>query len=934
MRISLSVPLRALAAAFALAAALAPRAGAQAIQLSEPHEWAEGAGAVRGITVQARQSLRVVGTANLAAGVTNVTINGVRASLAADAGGGVRFVGYVPVRDDTHDVQIAAYPRTGSPVTRSFAMSPTPAAQAYARPEQAWAGASRFKGKRWAVVVGVSQYHDNRINPLRYADADARAFYDFLRSDRAGLGGFKEENVKLLLNDQANYRSLRSALFTFLKSATDDDVVVIYFAGHGAADPERPDHLYLLLNDTDMDDIAGSAFPMKDMSEAVRNLYARNVVVITDACHSAGVGDQIHGPRGTAGIRDAAETNRINQAFLDGVQSSSGGSVIFTASGANQYSQEDARWGGGHGVFTHFLLDGLAGAADDDADRIVTLGEMMEYTRDHVRRETRNAQIPTISQTAFDDAWPMSIVTAPALPQPAALPTAPTPAHTGDRGDRPAPTPGPGRPITAGSQVASALTAAAAKLGDGSFYEEWTYDARAGERVTVTMKSLAFDAYLSVQQVGGTFEQSDDDGAGGTDARLTFTAPAAAQYRIRANSLSAGAMGAYTLLLESGAGTAPASVSTTGRAPTAAEEAAAAKPISAGQTVRGTLSATDLKLADGSFYQVWSLPLRRGQSVGITLRSAAYDAYLMVAQQGGGYSRNDDDDAGGTDARVTFTAPETGTYLLKANSVAAGATGAYTLAVDDGGGSDAAAPAPVAAGPAAAARPFGLGQTVSSSLSAADGRESDGTYYQAWRFTGQRGQIVTINLKSSAFDTYLLLEGPGRTFWASNDDGGGGTDSRIAITLPQDGEYTVKANALRVGGAGAYTLAITSRGIDTRGSPMPASIAGTLAAGQTVAGTLRAGGAMLADSTYYQEYRYEGHRGESVTITLKSKAFDAWLVVYQAGGRFLISDDDSGGDRDGKVTIAFPEDGTYIIRANTLQKREAGDYTLQVEAIR
>jgi len=53
------------------------------------------------------------------------------------------------------------------------------------------------------VVVGVSDYQDDRIPALQYADRDALAFHDFLLSERAGMGGFQEDNVVLLLNDQA-----------------------------------------------------------------------------------------------------------------------------------------------------------------------------------------------------------------------------------------------------------------------------------------------------------------------------------------------------------------------------------------------------------------------------------------------------------------------------------------------------------------------------------------------------------------------------------------------------------------------------------------------------------------------------------------------------------------------------------------------------------
>jgi len=121
--------------------------------------------------------------------------------------------------------------------------------------------------------------------------------------------------------------------------------------------------------------------------------------------HSAGVG---------SGTR-ALGNNQINAAFLDYMNNSSGGFVAFTASEANQLSQEGEQYGGGHGVFTYYFLNGLEGAADlpengGDGDRVVTLGEVMEYARDKVRRETRNAQVPTISLTSYDRFWPMAAV--------------------------------------------------------------------------------------------------------------------------------------------------------------------------------------------------------------------------------------------------------------------------------------------------------------------------------------------------------------------------------------------------------------------------------------------------------------------------------------------------------------------------------------------
>ncbi|HET9982850.1 MAG TPA: tetratricopeptide repeat protein [Longimicrobiales bacterium] len=372
------------------------------VQIREPREWTGG---VRAAPLARHQSIRVMGLAMTPSGVSRVLINGDRAAVQQDESGAFRFTGYVRPDTATHEVEVVVQGQPGTaPLVRRYpvAMSTDTAAGA-AAPERGPAG---YKGERWAVVVGVSQYADSAIPKLRYADKDARAFYDLIRSERVGLGGFKADHVKLLLNQEATHLNIRSALFSFLKAATEDDQVVIYFAGHGAPDPQRLSDLYLLTYDTKGSDISGSAFPMDAVTEAVKKLRARDVVVITDACHSAGVGSQL-------ATRDLG-LNQVNQIFLDQLNASSGGLVVFTASRASELSQEGEQWGGGHGVFTYYMLEALKGAADTDGDHIVTLDEMMEYTRDKVRRATVNAQTPSISQTAYDPALPMSLVLDPA----------------------------------------------------------------------------------------------------------------------------------------------------------------------------------------------------------------------------------------------------------------------------------------------------------------------------------------------------------------------------------------------------------------------------------------------------------------------------------------------------------------------------------------
>ena len=73
------------------------------------------------------------------------------------------------------------------------------------------------------------------------------------------------------------------------------------------------------------------------------------------------------------------------------------GICIISASDDSQYSQESKKWGGGHGVFTYYLLQGLKGEADYSKDSRVSLGEIIPYLSEQVRRATRNAQTPTVA---------------------------------------------------------------------------------------------------------------------------------------------------------------------------------------------------------------------------------------------------------------------------------------------------------------------------------------------------------------------------------------------------------------------------------------------------------------------------------------------------------------------------------------------------------
>src|SRR5690606_3075828 len=109
--------------------------------------------------------------------------------------------------------------------------------------------------------------------------------------------------------------------------------------------------------------------------------------------------------------------------------------------------------------------------------------------------------------------------------------------------------------IRVGQAVSGQLVSGSPTLSDNSPFEAWYFTGRAGERITITMRSSAFDAYLHIGRVGDQrMLANDDDSGGNTDAQLSFTLPADGTYVIVANTFAAGSTGAYRLDVQSARG--------------------------------------------------------------------------------------------------------------------------------------------------------------------------------------------------------------------------------------------------------------------------------------------------------------------------------------------------------------------------------------------
>ena len=242
----------------------------------------------------------------------------------------------------------------------------------------------QFKGRVWAVVVGVDTYPN--VSQLKYAVSDAQAFHDYLVESEL----VKPENIFHITNDQAKLNTLRSVLGTQLKKqAGSTDMVIIYFAGHGATerDVNSPDgdglEKYLLPYDADPADLYASALPMREISYILNRIRSNRLVFIADSCYS--------GASGGRTVSIGGFRTNLSDNYIDRIAGGKG-RVILTASAANEVSVEDD--GLGHGVFTYYLIKGLKGSADYDGDGYVTVDEAYRYVSEEVPKATGQEQHP------------------------------------------------------------------------------------------------------------------------------------------------------------------------------------------------------------------------------------------------------------------------------------------------------------------------------------------------------------------------------------------------------------------------------------------------------------------------------------------------------------------------------------------------------------
>lgn len=247
-------------------------------------------------------------------------------------------------------------------------------------------------GERVAIIIGIDNYKDKRIQTLKGAENDARELAENLEV----YGKFKVRS--LLLGPNATSVNIRKSISDIFYKNNLCNLVLFYFSGHGLEDGYG--NIYIAPYDILKDEPFVCGIRIRDLTEVFSNYFnvyrpLRNICILTilDHCYS-GVA--------TKGIEPITATDTDYKKYLEDLSTEgviAEGVIVLASSGEDQESREIDNCEHGkekgphtHGIFTFHLIEGLEGKASDEKG-IIRFDNLHNYVekkmQSHEKQKTK-----------------------------------------------------------------------------------------------------------------------------------------------------------------------------------------------------------------------------------------------------------------------------------------------------------------------------------------------------------------------------------------------------------------------------------------------------------------------------------------------------------------------------------------------------------------
>ncbi len=219
---------------------------------------------------------------------------------------------------------------------------------------------------KFALIIGNTEYGDPGLAQLTAPGKDAEDFARVLKDK--SICKFDEVNVLFNQTESA----IREAIDSLYYLKRPDDLLVLYFSGHGVRDEYGS--LYLAVKNTNRSRLRSTAIKSDYVRESMDQSRSKRQVLILDCCNSGAFQQGTKAATGASiGTSSAFEGNGY-------------GRVVLTASDSTQFAWEGDKAIGEteNSLFTHFLIRGLEGEADRNRDGNITVDELYDFAYEQV----------------------------------------------------------------------------------------------------------------------------------------------------------------------------------------------------------------------------------------------------------------------------------------------------------------------------------------------------------------------------------------------------------------------------------------------------------------------------------------------------------------------------------------------------------------------
>ena len=255
------------------------------------------------------------------------------------------------------------------------------------------------KSNLFLVVIASEKFKNNKFD-LAYAVKDATD----MANNMANSKSFNTIQIKKLFNQSFNTDSVKS-LTNFFAKASVNDVVMVFFAGHGYLDDDMS--YYFPTYYTDFSDPKINSVAYKNFEQLFQTIKPLRKLMFIDACFSGEVDeegsfieqenknpkDSSRAVRVSGSMFAQSTALEMSKAVFSDLRQNSGATIISSA-GGTEAAFEGEKWN--NGLFTHCLLEGMTNfKADLNADKKITLSELQKFVAEEVYKLSEGKQSPT-----------------------------------------------------------------------------------------------------------------------------------------------------------------------------------------------------------------------------------------------------------------------------------------------------------------------------------------------------------------------------------------------------------------------------------------------------------------------------------------------------------------------------------------------------------